>query len=193
MLLNDYTIDKSPAKTHSKEYIKYFIMKHFFTPGLFIVLLVSLYSCQSGNNNEKRLQLRLDSVESKLAATYKPGLGEFMSSVQTHHAKLWLSGEAKNWELADFEIKEIKEIMDDITQYCTDRPEVKSLPMINIPIDSIGKAIGDKNEAAFKSNFILLTQTCNNCHQLVHFSFNRVKIPDHSSFSNQDFTLHDVK
>ena len=56
MMLNDYTIDKSPAKTHSKEYIKYFIMKHFFTPGLFIVLLVSLYSCQSGNNNEKRLR-----------------------------------------------------------------------------------------------------------------------------------------
>jgi hypothetical protein len=43
------------------------------------------------------------------AEQYVPGLGEFMSATQVRHAKLWFAGDAKNWELASFELDEITE------------------------------------------------------------------------------------
>src|SRR4051812_46176182 len=44
---------------------------------------------------------------------YAPGLGEVMSRVQQHHAKLYFAGKAENWDLASYELDEIKEGLDD--------------------------------------------------------------------------------
>ena len=43
---------------------------------------------------------------------YKPELIEFMIFTQIRHAKLWLAGNAGNWELADYEIDELKEVLE---------------------------------------------------------------------------------
>lgn len=40
---------------------------------------------------------------------YQPGLGEFMTATQLRHAKLWFAGEQNNWDLAAYEIDEVKE------------------------------------------------------------------------------------
>jgi len=133
------------------------------------------------------LQQRVDSLEAKIADSYKPGFGEFMSSIQVHHAKLWFAGQNENWKLADFEINEIKESIDGIKQYCTDRPESKVIGMIDNPIDSLDAAIQQKNALLFKSGFVLLTATCNSCHRETNHEFNVIKIPDTPPFSNQLF------
>jgi len=44
---------------------------------------------------------------------YAPGLGEFMAATQLRHAKLWFAGQAKNWDLAGYEVDEIKEGLED--------------------------------------------------------------------------------
>lgn len=124
----------------------------------------------------------------KTLAAYKPGFGEFMSGIQVHHAKLWFAGINQNWPLADFEINEIKESIDDLKLYQQERTETKHLNMIDGPLDSVATSISNKDEAGFKKNFLLLTNTCNNCHHEVNFEFNKVKIPDTPPFSNQDFT-----
>src|SRR5689334_4796091 len=108
---------------------------------------------------------------------YTPGLGEFMSGIQVHHAKLWFAGQNQNWKLADFEVNEIKEAIDDIQQFNTDRPEVKSIDMIKPPMDSVVAAIQQKDTIAFNRSFILLTNTCNSCHQATDHGFNVIKIP----------------
>jgi hypothetical protein len=41
--------------------------------------------------------------------SYEPGLGEFMTATQLRHAKLWFAGKQNNWDLAAYEIDEIKE------------------------------------------------------------------------------------
>jgi len=150
-------------------------------------LLFMLASCGQNENNTQQLLSRIDSLQNRLKATYKPGLGEFMSGIQVHHAKLWFAGEAQNWELADFEISEIKEALDNIRTYNKDRPEIKSLPMIEPAIDSMDYAIKQKNPQLFKSSFVLLTNTCNNCHHAVNHAFNVIKIPDTPPFTNQVF------
>ena len=155
---------------------------------IFFIILFS--SCSSSTEKTQALQNRIDSLESKLEQTYKPGLGEFMSSIQIHHAKLWFAGENQNWELAGFEIGEIKEALEDIPVYCADRPEVQKLTMINPALDSLGNAINTKNPQQFKTGFILLTATCNSCHHATNHAFNVIKIPDAPPFSNQDFKAH---
>ena len=133
------------------------------------------------------LNTRIDSLEKKLAETYKPGLGEFMSSIQVHHAKLWFAGTNENWKLADFEINEIKESIDDIMKFQSERKETEQLHIVNPALDSITISIQLKNEAKFKSGFVFLTKTCNNCHQSTDHGFNMIKIPDAPPFSNQSF------
>jgi hypothetical protein len=118
---------------------------------------------------------------------FTPGLGEFMSSIQVHHAKLWFAGTNENWELAQFELDEIKESLDDIAVYCTNRPEINSLPMINAAMDTIIAAVQKQQVMPFKNAFIVLTNSCNNCHQATNHAFNRIKIPDAPPFSNQLF------
>jgi hypothetical protein len=150
---------------------------------------ITFFSCNNTADKTPTLQNRIDSLESKLAKTYKPGLGEFMSSIQVHHAKLWFAGENENWQLADFEIGEIKESLEDISTYCSERPEVQKIGMIEPAIDSISHAIQLKNPAMFKTGFILLTATCNNCHHATNHAFNVIKTPDNPPFSNQDFKV----
>ena len=156
---------------------------------ILIWIVIGLASCTPTGITNQQLQYEVDSLQSKLAAAYKPGLGEFMSGIQVHHEKLWFAGEAKNWPLADFEINEIKEALDDINAYCKDRPEVKSLPMIQPAVDSLTDAIKQKDGAKFKSGFVLLTNTCNNCHHAVNHAFNVIKIPETPPFSNQEFKV----
>ena len=64
--------------------------------------------------------------------------------------------------------------------------------MIDAPLDSISKSVQQKNVSTFKSNFVLLTTTCNNCHRDTDHGFNVVKIPDTPPFSNQDFKPHSL-
>jgi hypothetical protein len=112
-----------------------------------------------------------------------------MTGIQLHHAKLWFAGQNQNWPLADFEIHEIQESLDDIGEFCSDRPEVKSIGMIKAPIDSVTSAIQQKNLQLFKSSFSLLTNTCNNCHKATDHGFNVVIIPTNPPVSNQDFRV----
>ena len=155
-----------------------------------IMLTLGFISCNQQTDNNKVLQNRIDSLESKLSDTYKPGFGEFMSGIQAHHSKLWFAGQNKNWKLADFEVHEIMEAIEDIQKFQTERKESQMIGMINPALDSINNAIQQKNPVLFKSSYTLLTNTCNNCHHAANFEFNVVKIPDTQPFSNQDFKIN---
>ena len=49
---------------------------------------------------------------------YAPGLGEFMTATQLRHAKLWFAGKMNNWDLAAYEIDQIKEGLEDAQKQC---------------------------------------------------------------------------
>jgi hypothetical protein len=161
---------------------------------IFIILFaVGFFACNRSTEKVQVLQNRIDSLVQKLADTYKPGFGEFMSNIQAHHAKLWFAGQNQNWKLADFEIHEIMESIDDIQKYQSERKESRVIEMIKPSLDSINYAVGQKNPALFKSSFTLLTNTCNKCHHAVGFEFNVVKIPGNNAFGNQDFRVNEPK
>ena len=39
---------------------------------------------------------------------YVPRLGDIMNAVQTRHMKLWFAGRSANWDLADYEIRQLR-------------------------------------------------------------------------------------
>ena len=133
------------------------------------------------------MQVQIDSLQRKLKDAYTPGLGEFMSGIQVHHTKLWFAGINSNWKLADFEIGEIKETLDDIRKYNTDRPEIRSIGMIEPAIDSVGAAIKRQDPVLFRSSYLLLTNTCNNCHKATAHEFNVIIVPASQPFTDQEF------
>lgn len=158
-------------------------MKRF----LFSAIAFPFFACNQSASNAEAMQKQIDRLQIKINNTYKPGLGEFMSEIQVHHAKLWFAGKDKNWALANFEVGEIQEGLDDIPKYCSERPEVKSIDMIRPAIYNIGKAIKEKDENKFVADFTVLTATCNDCHKATNHGFTLIKIPDVAPVSNQVF------
>jgi hypothetical protein len=159
----------------------------YFMKYIPIVGFLLLTACNQRSANTSKLQSQIDSMQNKLDNAYKPGLGEFMSNIQVHHNKLWFAGKNQNWKLADFEIHEILESIEDVEKFQTERPETQRIKMIKPPLDTVLAAIQQENNSAFTKSYILLTNTCNDCHKATKFEFNQVKIPDTPPFSNQVF------
>ncbi|MBS0646114.1 MAG: hypothetical protein JSR97_05935 [Verrucomicrobia bacterium] len=157
---------------------------------LLLGLVCVLFSCQPKvDDHSKELQNQINNLKSELSETYKPGFGEFMGNIQVHHSKLWFAGENENWKLADFEINEIKENLEAIQKYETDRQESEMIPMIKPALDSVSHAIQKQNLSEFKSSFNLLTNTCVNCHQATKHEFIQIQVPDMQIFRNQKFKI----
>jgi soluble cytochrome b562 len=157
---------------------------------IFIVLpLLLLTFCSDNSDKISQLQKQIDSLQSNINSTYQSGFGEFMTNIQIHHAKLWFAGINQNWRLAEFEVEEIHESLEDIQKFQSAREETKTLPIIFAPLDSVLAAVNDKSLNKFKQSFTLLTNTCNACHKAVKNEFNKIKIPESPPFSNQIFKI----
>jgi hypothetical protein len=163
--------------------VKSMVMKKILIAAGMYALLTA---CATQANNQQLLA-KIDSLQKQLDSAYKPGLGEFMGGIQMHHAKLYFAGQSGNWKLAGFEMHEIMEALDDIRHYAADRPEAKDIVMLTPALDSLNKAINAQSAPMFNSSFILLTNTCNQCHQAVHYGFNKIKIPSAPPVTNQQF------
>lgn len=154
---------------------------------LLFILLISLISCNQRSDNTADFQNRIDSLENKLGNAYKPGFGDFMSIIQTHHAKLWFAGQNQNWDLADFEIHEIEETFEDIQTYQAGRKETKLIGMIIPELDNVEDAVEKKDLVLFEKTYRSLTNTCNTCHKKTDYGFIVIKIPESLPYTNQDF------
>lgn len=131
------------------------------------------------------------SAAAEPAKPYEPGLLEFMLTVQSHHAKLWLAGNAGNWELAEYQADELKELIEDIA---TRVPIYKDVPVGKMieaaslpPLGEVEKAIKARDSKAFASAFDKLTAACNACHEAANRGFIVIQRPEASAFPNQSF------
>jgi hypothetical protein len=124
---------------------------------------------------------------------YTPGLGELMTLQQMRHTKLWLAGEAGNWNLAAYEVKELGEGFDDILKYHPTHEESPVAPkdavprMVSAPVADLRAVVERKDAVAFEQAFDTLTKACNDCHQAANFSFNVVQRPATNPYPNQVF------
>jgi hypothetical protein len=127
-----------------------------------------------------------------LPKSYLPGLGEFMGRIQADHAKIWLAGEARNWELAGYQLGELKEVFSDVQELV---PRYQNIPVgemidaiITGTITDLEGAITARDFTKFSASFDQLTAACNSCHQAANRAYIAIRRPTQSNFSNQDFS-----
>ena len=122
---------------------------------------------------------------------YAPGLGEFMTATQLRHAKLWFAGKENNWDLAAYEIDEIKEGLEGAARLF---PTFEGIPVadmiktiIDPRIDKLEVAVRAKSSAKFTVAFDELTSGCNSCHAAANKPFIRIQRPIAPPLTNQNF------
>lgn len=161
-------------------------MKKYFV----LLVIIIFIGCSQQTPPDKTSSAAIDSLAAELKnlkELYRPGLGEIMGGIQTHHAKLYFAGMNSNWELADYELKEIRERLVEAIAIETNRSEVKNIPMMYPSIDSLAIAVKEQDIKKFEACFQSMTNSCNNCHRAINFQFNVISIPTTPPVSNQDF------
>ena len=128
----------------------------------------------------------------ELPKIYIPGLGEFMGRIQVDHAKIWLAGEARNWDLAGYQLTELKEVLSDVQDLV---PRYQNVPIgemidaiITETITELEGTIEKRDFNSFSVSFDKLTAACNSCHQAANRGYIAIRRPTQSTFSNQDFS-----
>jgi hypothetical protein len=122
---------------------------------------------------------------------YSLGFAEFMIFTQIRHSKLWLAGDVRNWELADYQVDELKEGLEDAAKHFPTYKETPVGKMIEAlmtpPIADVEGAIKARDRAKFVTAFDKLTAACNSCHQAANRPFIVIQRPTTSPFTNQTF------
>ncbi len=99
---------------------------------------------------------------------FRPGLHSLMIEMQFRHANIWFSGDAENWPLADYQLHEMEELVEDIVDF---HPEYRGAPvgelmaMITPALEALDEAVERGDAEAFRSEFAGLTAGCNACHE----------------------------
>lgn len=110
------------------------------------------------------LEARIQELEER----FTPGLHTLMGGVADRHAMLWFAGEAENWELVDYQIHEMEELIEEIEELhpvYDDVPVARLLGEMTHPaIEALETAMAARDLAAFTSSYDRLTQACNSCH-----------------------------
>jgi hypothetical protein len=159
--------------------------------GLAVIFLAGCSPQQNVNSNAA-LEAKVADLE-KTVDDLKPGLGEIMGVIQQHHAKLYYAGTKANWPLADYELSEIQESLDDAMKFY---PKFKEVPvplteliptMTKASIAQVHVAIEQKNGKSFVQAFGALSVSCSNCHEAANHPFVKIQAPTEAMFSNQKF------
>jgi len=100
------------------------------------------------------------------------------------HIKLWFAGRAGNWPLADYEIGELKEGFDDVSQLLGG--EIVN-EHVGAPLAGLQKVIDGKNSAAFTAAFDRLSAGCNGCHHALDHAFIVIRRPIALPYGDQSF------
>lgn len=119
--------------------------------------------------------------------TWVPDLGYIMADAQVRHIKLWLAGKDRNWELADYELNELLNRLNESARLYRNIP-IEQIEAADQPIIGLKSVIKEKAAAQFDAAFSKLTASCNTCHHAANLDFVVIKIPTSSPFTDQSFT-----
>jgi hypothetical protein len=123
---------------------------------------------------------------------YSPGLGEVMGLQQMRHSKLWFAGTSRNWDLAGYELDELKEGFEDAAKLFPKVNDVSVAQVVdgidNNEIAELGRAVEARDRARFTGAFDKLTAACNACHRSTKHTFIVIQRPTALPYTNQAFT-----
>ncbi|MBR0962951.1 hypothetical protein JQ554_02565 [Bradyrhizobium diazoefficiens] len=118
---------------------------------------------------------------------YVPRLGDIMGAAQTRHQKLWLAGKAQNWDLAAFELRQLKASLVEAAVFYSGIP-IGNVATLEPSLQAVSDAIDAKDGRKFAKGLGDLTDGCNACHRSLQRGFVVIKVPGElQPFANQQF------
>ncbi len=123
---------------------------------------------------------------------FKPAMDDLMTMlIQPRHLKLYYAGEAKNWKLADFQLRELRQALARIGRTI---PTYRKIGVDDAVASIFTKqavaveaAIKSADPAKFKAAYTEMTGACNACHAAMEHEFLVIKAPDAMVYPNQEF------
>jgi hypothetical protein len=117
-----------------------------------------------------------DQPPGKAQPPYLLRLSDIMVATQLRHFKLWYAGQVKNWELANYELAQIRASFEDAARFS---PNIPVAPMTTIiqSADEVRSAIEEKDSAKFAKALDKLTLACNSCHRAAGVGFIAIREP----------------
>lgn len=125
----------------------------------------------------------------KAAKELAPGLGEYMSTIQLHAGKLWFAAKAGNWELAEYELDELKETMEAAKGLNVEKNGVKISNLLDAVLQTqvaeLDKSIKSKSQTEFQKSYDETLSACNGCHTEAGYKFIHIIRPTAPPVTNQ--------
>ncbi|HXX63398.1 MAG TPA: hypothetical protein VEO56_06325, partial [Bacteroidota bacterium] len=120
-----------------------------------------------------------------------PGLGEYMTTIQLHAAKLSYAAGASNWPLASYELDELKETFEAVDSLHLQKNGVRLSGVIesllNTQLPPLREAITEKSRSAFTRAYGETLLACNGCHRPAGYPFIVIRPPHAEPVSNQQW------
>jgi hypothetical protein len=115
---------------------------------------------------------------------FKPAMDDLMTMlIQPRHLKLAFAGEAKNWKLADFQLRELRQALARIGRTI---PTYRRIG-VDDAVASIFTEIKAADSAKFKAAYAEMTTACNACHAAMEHEFLVIKVPEANVYPDQEF------
>ena len=133
-----------------------------------------------------------DEDKFKVIGDIQPGTGVLMQELGRRFTALFHAARGGNWELANYQLKEMREVID---VNVVTRPKRKdalesfeenSLGSEENPLEgTLQDAINKKSFAVFNRSFKSAIDSCNGCHQASGFAYIKYRLPKSSELPLQ--------
>ncbi len=132
------------------------------------------------------LAVAQSAIDQPSSEQYVPRLGDIMNAAQVRHSKLWFAAKAGNWDLATYELRQLKASLVEAAMLYSGIP-VSNVTTLATPLKSVSDAIDAKDSRRFAKSFGELTVGCNSCHRSMDRAFIVMRQPAEGAFGNQAF------
>ena len=162
-----------------------------------ILLFIRLSSV---SDNAGRMETTLGQLRDSLTSARRsldslraqtPGLGEYMSTIQLHIAKLWFAAASSNWKLAKYELDELGETVEAAEGLHARRDSVdvssvlQSVRQSQLPL--LDESIAKGNFHAFSNAYNQTLAACNGCHRPAGYEFIHIIPPTRETVTNEEW------
>ncbi len=165
-----------------------------------VAIAFQVFHTSSGERNAQRLRETVDQLRDSLGAVQKevqtlraqtPGLGEYMSTIQLHAAKLWFAARAGNWTLARYEHDEMDETMEAAEALHARKDSVDISAVLESVRQSqltlLDREISARNWRGFREAYGQTLEACNGCHRPAGYPFIHIILPTREPVTNQEW------
>ena len=116
-----------------------------------------------------------------------------MTTMQLHMGKVWFAGKASNWDLARYELDELREAMEaaqslHVTKNGVDISKVLAA-VSQSQISPLSEAVDKKNQSNFAHAYDEALSACNGCHEESGHRFIKITRPTAPPVTNQKWDV----